>query len=89
MMQPHIRKHVYYYLFLLISQVASFIGVLLVAPNVQLQMLVVTINSIIYVIWASLHHYLHHDLHPKIVLEYILVGFLGISITFFMLRLQM
>ncbi|HUD44318.1 MAG TPA: hypothetical protein VMR41_02115 [Patescibacteria group bacterium] len=88
-MQPHVSQHINYYLSMLFLQVAGFFIVMAASSNIPLQMELVTLNSGIYVLWASLHQYMHHDLHPKVVLEYILVGFLGVSITFFMLRMQM
>lgn len=89
MMHPHIRDHFLYYITMIILQILGFLMAYAAAPNVSLQMDLVIINSGLYTLWASLHHYFHHDLHPKIVLEYILVGFLGIGMTFFMFRLGM
>jgi len=85
---PHIREHFMYYLTLALLQLLGFVLVYLAAPDVSLQMDVVIINSCLYVLIASLHHHMHHDLHPKIVAEYVLVSFLGICMTFFLLRMQ-
>ena len=88
MMHLHVRDHLLYYLVMVLLQILGFLMVYFAAPNVSLQMDFVMINSGLYVLWASLHHYLHHDLHTKIVVEYVLVSFLGISMTFFLLRMQ-
>ncbi len=85
---PHIRQHFLYYISLVLLQLTSYYMVFLAAPHISTQMLIVISTSIVYVVWASMHHYLNHDLHPQIVLEYILMGFLGTSIAFFMFQLQ-
>jgi hypothetical protein len=87
MIHLHIKDHLFYYITMVLLQILGFLLVYFAAPNVSLQMDFVVINSGIYTLWASLHHYLHHDLHPKIVIEYVLVGFLGIGMTFFMFQL--
>jgi len=83
----HIHDHMLYYSMMIIFQILGFLLVYVASPNVSLQMEIVIINSGLYIFWASLHHYFHHDLHPKIVLEYVLVGFLGIIMTFFLFQL--
>ncbi len=88
MIHPHIRTHLTYYVTMIILQAVGFLLVYFAAPNVSLQMDFVVLNSGIYILWASLHHYLHHELHPKIVLEYTLVSFFGIAVAFFLLRMQ-
>jgi hypothetical protein len=88
-LQPHIKQHLYYYVSMAALQLVGFFVVLTASPHIQTQMILVIITSGIYVFWALLHQFLHHDLHPKVVLEYVLVGFLGISISFFLFRLQM
>ncbi len=85
---PHIRQHFLYYISVVLLQLASYYGVYLAYPHIPTQMLVVVSTSIVYVIWASFHHYINHNLHPQVVLEYILMGFLGTSIAFFMFQMQ-
>jgi hypothetical protein len=55
------------------------------AYDKALQMAVLVLLSLFYVIWGLLHHFMYHDVHIKVVLEYILIGALGISIAFFIL----
>ncbi|KKQ95800.1 MAG: hypothetical protein UV74_C0013G0405 [Candidatus Woesebacteria bacterium GW2011_GWB1_43_14] len=33
-----------------------------------------------YVSWGIIHHYLHHDLHWKVVLEYLGISLIGLGI---------
>lgn len=43
-------------------------------------------TTFFYVLWGILHHLVNHDLHPKIVIEYMLIGTFGLAIIFFLLR---
>lgn len=66
---------------------AMLIFVLILFPsNRQVQMIVVVLTAFIYIIWGLIHHYLNHDLKTRIVIEYIVVGGLGISVIFFLLK---
>lgn len=81
------KKHWLYYAILLVAEGVGLILLSLATYNKPLQLLIVMLMSVIYVFSAIVHHYLTHDVHPKIVVEYILMGALGISITFFLLRI--
>ena len=70
---PHLRQHLFYYASMTALQLLGFFLVLDAAPRISLQMLLVVVTSIVYFLWAILHHYVHHDLHRKIVLEYMLI----------------
>ncbi len=48
------------------------------APNVVLQLGIGIASAFAYVVWGIFHHAVLHDLHPKIVIEYILVGTIAI-----------
>jgi hypothetical protein len=41
-----------------------------------------------YVLWGIIHHLVNHDLHGKIVVEYILTGAFGLTIVFFLLSVN-
>ena len=49
---------------------------------------VVVATTFFYVLWGILHHLTNHDLHARIVIEYILIGSLGLSIIFFLLSVS-
>lgn len=51
--------------------VASFI---LLAGDVIAQQQIGIVTSVAYVVWGILHHAIEGDLHPKVVIEYMLVG---------------
>lgn len=81
------KRHLGYYLGLVIVLLA---GVLLISQtlhDLNLVMGVTIFMSAFYVGWALLHHFIHHDIHAKIVVEYVLIGMLGISAVYFTLFL--
>jgi hypothetical protein len=41
-----------------------------------------------YVLWGIIHHLVNHDLHGKIVIEYILVGAFGLTAIYFLLSVS-
>lgn len=78
--------HIYYYSGL----VAAFVllGLYAYIENTKIAFMYVGIfASVFYVGWALLHHYIHHEMHLKIVLEYVIIGVLGISAVYFMLSI--
>jgi hypothetical protein len=81
------KKHWLYYLILITLEGIGLILLTLSTYNKSLQLTIVMLMSVIYVFSAIVHHYLSHDVHPKIVVEYILMGALGIAVTFFLLRI--
>lgn len=51
-------------------------------PDVRFIVLLLTV--FLYIFWGIAHHILHHDVSLRIVLEYLLVGGLGISLVLFL-----
>lgn len=80
-----VKKHLWYYAGLVTVSVLALSLVLLSTFDKTFQLGVIMLLSFFYVAWGLLHHYMHHDLHAKIVLEYVLMGALGVSIAFFVL----
>ena len=80
-----LKKHVGYYLSLLTIFILGFILTLLASPDIRLQGVIVLITVLFYVCWGILHHLINHELTLRIVIEYVLIGVLGIAIIFFML----
>ena len=73
------QKHYRYYFSLFFILFFGILALINSSYSRQLQMLVVVSTSFLYVLLALLHHYLEHDLTAKIVVEYILIGSLGIA----------
>ena len=82
-----LKKHWVYYLVLLILEGIGLVLLTLSTYNKPLQLTIVMLMTLIYIFSALIHHYLTHDVHPKIVVEYVLMGALGIAVTFFLLRI--
>lgn len=79
-------KHVVHYSGLIFLMLLG-VGVSIITfYNRQLQMIAVLCTVVLYVLWGILHHHLHHDLSSKIVVEYVLIGALGMVVVFFFLR---
>jgi hypothetical protein len=73
-------KHPIHYFTLLSVMLVGLWGIFLFSFQPAMQLSIVISMSIAYVIWGISHHRQHHDLHIKIVFEYVLVALLGILI---------
>jgi hypothetical protein len=80
-----LKKHFGYYLSLSAILLLGIILIILTSPNIKLQSLVIVLTVFFYVLWGILHHLINHELSSRIVIEYVLVGALGLSILFFMM----
>jgi hypothetical protein len=59
--------------------------VLLTSPNLKTQSFVILLTVFFYVLWGVLHHLINHELTVKIMIEYVLIGGLGLAVLFFMM----
>lgn len=84
-MEKKIKMHIGYYISLIVILGFGFLFALLSSPNRGLQMIIVILTTLFYISWGIVHHLINHDLHAKIVVEYILVGILGLTLVFFIL----
>lgn len=85
MIHKHVKTHVGHYLPLL----AIFVAVILFitqVQNKQTQAAIAVAAAFFYVVWGIFHHMISHDLTVKIVIEYILIGSLGMSILLFIVQ---
>jgi hypothetical protein len=48
--------------------------------NTSMQILIGILLSLLYVTWGIIHHAMKGDLHPKVVVEYLLVGAIAITL---------
>ncbi len=81
-----VRKHVVYYASLFAILSFGFFLASIDASDKRLQMAITVMTAFFYVSWGILHHLVNHDLTLKIVVEYILIGSLGITIVLFLLK---
>lgn len=73
------KQQSYLHTFVLILMLLISAGVVWYARGqTQIQILVGIITSIAYVGWGVIHHILKGDLHPRVVIEYVLVGLIAI-----------
>ncbi len=84
-MKKRVISHVGYYVSLIAILLFGFILASL-SSDKHLQMVIVILTALFYVIWGILHHLINHDLTAKIVVEYILIGSLGLAAVFFLLK---
>ncbi len=75
-----------YYLSLGIILGLGLAFVMLASPNKNLQLILIVLTTLFYVLFGIVHHFINHDVSFAIVLEYLLIGALGISILFFFLK---
>lgn len=68
------------FLVLIIILCTGLIMFYLTRGNPVLQLTVGVITSVAYVLWGIIHHTLRGDLHPKVVIEYILIGGIAIAL---------
>lgn len=82
-MHKQFKEHGWYYISLIAILVLGFGLILLATPDLRLQTIIMVFTVFSYVAWGALHHLINHDLTARILLEYILIGVLGLSILFF------
>lgn len=87
-MHKKVVNHLGYYFSLLAVLLLGFFIVISIQSSPQLQMLVVAMMTFAYVTIGILHHYVKHDINAKIVIEYVLIGSMGIAIAYFLLASQ-
>ncbi len=67
---------------ILAAGVAAFF---LVRPNATLELFVGSTTAVAYVLWGIIYHAIRRDLHPKIVIEYVLIGAIAVVLLVTML----
>lgn len=80
-MKEKIKKHLGYYIVFTLVQVLGLILIISVAGNRQIQLTAILAMTCFYFIFAIAHHLLDHDLNAKIVVEYALMGCLGLTVS--------
>ena len=81
--RKNIKKHLWYYIFFVALQIVGLALVLLTAGDKGIQLIAIILTTCAYMIWALAHQYIHHSLTAKIVIEYCLVGALGLTVSLF------
>lgn len=85
MIQRKIQDHIPYVLSLIVIVGLGIVLALQFSYSKQVQMLIVVMTTFLYVGIGLFHHKQNHDLATKIVVEYTLIGALGMTIVSFIL----
>ncbi|KKQ94100.1 hypothetical protein A2865_03135 [Candidatus Woesebacteria bacterium RIFCSPHIGHO2_01_FULL_39_17] len=80
-----ITHHLRHYLPLLGILIAAISGFMIFSWDRVFQFVVVVAASLGYFVWGLVHHHIHKDLHPSVVVEYFAIAILGIVIVFSLL----
>lgn len=83
-MTKNIKKHFLHYLVYLMLFGGGLIIILLTEGNIRWETLSILLIGGLYVMWGIVHHYTQHQLHPRVVVEYVLVVMLGIVLALFL-----
>jgi hypothetical protein len=86
-MLKRLSQHALYYLSLVAILTLSFL-LAYSSSDRGFQLGVIIFTTFVYVLWGIIHHLINHDLHTKIVIEYILIGTFGLTIIFFLLSVN-
>ncbi len=87
-MLKRISEHGLYYFSLIVILTLAFFLAYSNSYDRSFQIGVVIATTFFYVLWGIMHHLLNHDLHMKIVIEYILIGAFGLTVIFFLLSVN-
>ena len=71
------KKHLNHYLVLLTILNLGVGMFYFLRFNPIYQIAVMAVTGMAYVLWGVIHHWHEEDLHPKIILEYILIALLA------------
>lgn len=74
------KFHYLHFLVLLIILTLGIFTFFTAAGNRQLQLITGIVTSLAYIFWGIIHHALQKDLYMRVVIEYILMGAIGIVI---------
>jgi len=75
------KSHLWYYTIAIAIFVAGLVLVMSVSYSSKLQSLFVVMVAVLYFMWSLIHHYVHHELHTKVVVEYALMASLGVILS--------
>lgn len=77
-------KHVNYYILETTVLGVGFLAIYILSLSVQYQAFLIGGLVLLYSLMGIIHHKVQHDIHAKIVLEYILISVLVFSVFLFL-----
>ncbi|OGH21621.1 MAG: hypothetical protein A2629_01815 [Candidatus Levybacteria bacterium RIFCSPHIGHO2_01_FULL_41_15] len=75
-----------YYFSLILILGLGLLFILLAAPDRSLQFNLVVLTTVFYIFFGVIHHLINHDLSIKIMIEYVIIGTLGLALVFFFMK---
>lgn len=85
-MGKNLKKHALHYCVYALIFGVGLLLVLLNKQNTSLEAFFIFMIAILYFTWSMVHHYIHHDLHVRVVIEYILIVALGLVLSFYLFQ---
>lgn len=82
-MKESLHNHFWYYVSFLFVEAVSLCIIFTFTYDRFIQVMALLVMIGFYLIWTLVHHHLHHTLTKKIVLEYILIGAVGMIALLF------
>ncbi len=62
--------------------IAGIMGFLIFPFDKTFQVVLAVAVAFSYIAWGLVHHYIHKDLYPEVIFEYIIMAFLGLILIF-------
>jgi len=75
-----------YYISLIFILSLGLFFIILASPNKNLQLILVLLTTLFYIVFGLAHHLINHDLNIKVVVQYVIIGVLGVTVIFFFLK---
>jgi hypothetical protein len=86
MIKSSTKRHTGYYISLILILLLGVVIYLSSGNDSNTRLVAVLMLSFCYVLWGIVHHVIHHDITVRVVLEYVLIGVLGIALALLVMR---
>ena len=73
-LERDLSRHPLHYFVLLSLELIGLWGLIWFSYQRSLQLAILVTMTLAYIVWGIVHHQQHHDLHPKIIFEYITIA---------------
>lgn len=83
-MIANFKQHLWYYIVTIIIFSCGLVLIALNSHDAKLQAMLIPMTATCYFLWSLSHHYVHHELHLWVVIEYILFAMLGIVLSLYL-----
>ena len=80
----NIQKHFWHYLVYLFIFGGGLLLIFVTRGNSNTQAMLILMTAFLYFLWSMVHHYVHHQLKVRVVVEYILIMMLGTVLMLFL-----